>query len=481
MTATTITIPRRRRHSSRPSPATAECSEQPPGPSGPRCARSARRCGHCSSPIGLAIGFGALVACHPDQQLGHPRPRREGTLRPDLVQPQRAVPRPDSPIGVLGVLMVTSEYATGQIRATLAATPQRLTVLAAKATTFVGVVFVVGLVSSFSAFGIGQAIFSSKGIEHSLSDPGVLRAVIGGALYLAAVGVLGLGLGTIIRRTAGAITAFVGLLMIVPIVTSFLPASWNERVGKFFRPGRHGRVQRRPRPDVALALDRLRRAGPLRRCVPDRRWAPPHPPRRLKENHHERSPAHRLYAAAGICAAAAGAIFIAVQINHPPADVAHIGTTEMMIRETAKAVMAALALVGITGMFVRNRHRFGALGLAGYLLFSIGYLAMFAVQCIAGYVLPTLALTSPAYAQDVLDAAVGNNPAGDIGNMQYLLLVAGMGYAIGGLLFGIALFRARILARWASALLAYATVAVLALTALPDSFTARLRSRLVSP
>jgi hypothetical protein len=181
--------------------------------------------------------------------------------------------------------------------------------------------------------------------------------------------------------------------------------------------------------------------------------------------------AHRLYAAAGICAAAAGAIFIAVQINHPPADVAHIGTTEMMIRETAKAVMAALALVGITGMFVRNRHRFGALGLAGYLLFSIGYLAMFAVQCIAGYVLPTLALTSPAYAQDVLDAAVGNNPAGDIGNMQYLLLVAGMGYAIGGLLFGIALFRARILARWASALLAYATVAVLALTALPDSFS----------
>ena len=180
--------------------------------------------------------------------------------------------------------------------------------------------------------------------------------------------------------------------------------------------------------------------------------------------------AHRLYAAAGICAATAGAIFIAVQINHPPADVAHIATTEMMFRETAKAVMAALSLVGITGMFVRNRHRFGMLGLAGYLLFSIGYLAMFAVQCIVGYVLPTVALTSPGYVQDVLDAAVGNSATGDIGNMQYVLLVAGMGYAIGGLLFGVALFRARILARWASLLLAYATIAVLALSMLPDSF-----------
>lgn len=180
--------------------------------------------------------------------------------------------------------------------------------------------------------------------------------------------------------------------------------------------------------------------------------------------------AHRLYAAAGICAAIAGAIFIGVQFNHPPADLAHIVTTEMMVRESAKAAMAALSLVGITGMFIRNRHRFGIFGLAGYLLLSVGYFAMFAIQCIVGYVLPTVALTSPAYVQDVLDAAVGNSPAGDIGNMQYLLLVSGMGYAFGGLLFGIALFRARILARWASLLLAYATTAVLALSVLPDSF-----------
>ncbi len=180
--------------------------------------------------------------------------------------------------------------------------------------------------------------------------------------------------------------------------------------------------------------------------------------------------ADRLTAAAGLCAAAAGAIFIGVQINHPPVDLDHLGTAEMTARETAKAVMSVLALAGITGMFVHNRRRFGVLGLAGYLLLSVGYLAIFAVQCIVGYVLPTIAPTNSAYAQDVLDAALGGSPQGDIGYMSELLLVSGIGFAFGGLLFGVALFRADILARWASALLAYGTISVLALSALPESF-----------
>lgn len=179
---------------------------------------------------------------------------------------------------------------------------------------------------------------------------------------------------------------------------------------------------------------------------------------------------HRLTAAAGLCAAAAGAIFIGVQVGHPPADVEHLVTTEMLVRETAKAVMAVLALVGITGLFLRHRSRFGVLGLAGYLLLSVGYLAMFAVQCIVGYVLPTVARSNPAYVQDVLDTAVGGSPTGDIGAVQHLLTVSGLGFAFGGLLFGVALVRAGILARWAGLLLAYGTVSVLALSALPESF-----------
>src|SRR4051812_37868079 len=180
---------------------------------------------------------------------------------------------------------------------------------------------------------------------------------------------------------------------------------------------------------------------------------------------------NRLTAAAGLCAAAAGAIFIGVQINHPPADVAHIVTTDVAIREFAKILMCVLALVGFTGMFLRHRHRFGVLGVAGFSLLTVGYLALFAVECIVACVLPTVAHLNPAYVQDVLDAAVGGSPRGDIGHMQELFVVAGIGYSLGGLLFGIAMFRAGVLARWACALLAYGTVSALALAALPESFS----------
>src|SRR4051812_2805578 len=180
--------------------------------------------------------------------------------------------------------------------------------------------------------------------------------------------------------------------------------------------------------------------------------------------------ANRLTAAAGLCAAAAGAIFIGVQINHPPADVAHLVTTDVLIRESAKIVMCVLALVGITGMFLRHRRQFGVLGLAGFSLLSVGFLALFAVECIVGYVLPTVAHFNPGYVQDVLDAAVGGHPSGDIGQMQQLFLASGIGYPLGGLLFGIALFRAGVLSRWASLLLAYGTTSALALAVLPQSF-----------
>ena len=180
---------------------------------------------------------------------------------------------------------------------------------------------------------------------------------------------------------------------------------------------------------------------------------------------------NRITSAAGLCAAVAGAIYIGVQINHPPAEVAQVVTTEFVVRETAKALMAVLALAGFAGMFLHNRRRLGPLGVIGYVLVSIGYLAMFANQCIVGYVLPIVARTSSGYVQDYLDAAMGGSPSGDIGHIQQLFLVTGIGYSVGGLLFGIALFRSGILARWASALFAAGTVSALALAALPESFS----------
>jgi hypothetical protein len=174
--------------------------------------------------------------------------------------------------------------------------------------------------------------------------------------------------------------------------------------------------------------------------------------------------------AAGISAAVAGAVFIGVQINHPSMVVSSVDTTEWALRNTAKVVMAALALAGITGMYLRQVRQMGLLGLIGYLLFSAGYLVILAIAFLSAYVLPTLADTAPGYVQDLLVVAEGGRPVGDIGLMQGAFAASAVGYMVGGLIFGIALFRAGVLARWASALLAVATIGTAALAVLPDSF-----------
>jgi hypothetical protein len=174
--------------------------------------------------------------------------------------------------------------------------------------------------------------------------------------------------------------------------------------------------------------------------------------------------------AAGAAAAVAGAIFIGVQINHPPMVVSSVDTTEWALRNTAKVVMAALALAGVTGMYLRQFRQVGLLGLVGYLLFSAGSLVILSIAFLSAYVLPSLVETAPGYVQDLLTAAEGGTPVGDIGLMQGAFLASAVGYMLGGLVFGIALFRTGVLARWAAALLAVSTVGTAALAVLPDSF-----------
>ncbi len=104
-------------------------------------------------------------------------------------------------------------------------------------------------------------------------------------------------------------------------------------------------------------------------------------------------------------------------------------------------------------------------------LLTIGYLAMFTAESLIGYYLPTMARSNPGYVQHVINAAMGHGPSGGIGDFRELFIVIGIGYSLGGLLFGIALFRAGVLARWASLLLAYGTTSALALSVLPESFS----------
>jgi hypothetical protein len=130
-------------------------------------------------------------------------------------------------IGVLGVLVITNEYGSGMIRATFAAVPQRLSVLAAKSAVFAGVTFVITTAACFVAFLVGQSILSAKGIGVGLGGPNVLRTIVGTGAYLAVLGLLALGLGTIIRKTAGAIAAVFGLILVLPTIASLLPSSMN--------------------------------------------------------------------------------------------------------------------------------------------------------------------------------------------------------------------------------------------------------------
>ena len=176
----------------------------------------------------------------------------------------------------------------------------------------------------------------------------------------------------------------------------------------------------------------------------------------------------KLTRAAGLSAVVAGLLFTAVQIKHPHLDVAFVTTTEWTIRQSMKVLMSALSLVGITGMYLRQVRQTGVLGLLGYVVFSAGYLVMLSIEVVGLCVLPSLAHSAPGYVSDVLAVATGGTATGDIGLMQPLSLLSGIGYMAGGVIFGIALFRAGILARWASALLAVGTAATMAIPLLPQ-------------
>ncbi len=174
--------------------------------------------------------------------------------------------------------------------------------------------------------------------------------------------------------------------------------------------------------------------------------------------------------ASGAAAVAAGLIFIGVQVNHPHLDAVSITTTEMAVRNSLKVAMAALALVGITGMYLHQVRQMGWLGLVGYLLFGANYLVIMATSFVAAYVLPSIAATNPAYVDNVLDAASGRSATGDIGLLHTVVALEGGLFLAGGLVFGVALYRARVLARWAAALLAVGGVVTAALTLMPDAF-----------
>lgn len=137
-------------------------------------------------------------------------------------------------IGVFGILVVTSEYATGLMQTTLTATPRRSWLLAAKVVVAAAIAVVAGMVLMFAAFFLGQALLAGQDVPYaSLGDSGVLEALGGGGIYLAAIALLSIGLGTIMRATAGALATLVGIVFLVPALGGLLP-SWLDGVLDFW-------------------------------------------------------------------------------------------------------------------------------------------------------------------------------------------------------------------------------------------------------
>jgi ABC-2 type transport system permease protein len=144
-------------------------------------------------------------------------------------------------IAVLGVLVITGEYSTGMIRASFTAVPKRLPVLWAKTGVFAVVAFLLMIPSVLIAFFASQAILSRHHIlQISFSHPGVARSVIGGAVYLMLVGVFALGIGAIVRNTAGGIATFAGIFFVIPPLMNILPSNWNHAISKYL-PSEAGR------------------------------------------------------------------------------------------------------------------------------------------------------------------------------------------------------------------------------------------------
>jgi ABC-2 type transport system permease protein len=189
--------------------------------------------------VGLGVLFSALRAHRFNQETGHVQFRGPGPdggleriLDPTLVS-LRGVFLAQLAIGVLGVLVIAGEYSTGMIRSSLAAVPRRYPVLLAKALVFGVTALVLTELAAFLAFVLGQLALKSTHLQATLSTPNALRAIVGAGLYLTLIGLLAVGLGFVIRNTAGAIAAVFGVVLVLPLLANALPTPYSTDVSKY--------------------------------------------------------------------------------------------------------------------------------------------------------------------------------------------------------------------------------------------------------
>lgn len=136
------------------------------------------------------------------------------------------------PAIVLGALVITSEYGTGMIRTTFAATPRRSRVVAAKATVLTGVLLAAGLAASFGSYLVGNLILANAGVGVSIGTDGLVRALFGNAVVLALLGLLAFAVGLLVRHTAAALAIVLGVVAVLASLAWALPGNWGAWIAK---------------------------------------------------------------------------------------------------------------------------------------------------------------------------------------------------------------------------------------------------------
>lgn len=172
----------------------------------------------------------------------------------------------------------------------------------------------------------------------------------------------------------------------------------------------------------------------------------------------------------GVAALAAGLIFAGIQPIHPPDVLASVTTSAWAIIMPVKTAMSLLFLIGTAGLYARQVNKAGWLGLAGFFLLSLCWALELAYIFAEGFILPVLATEAPRFVESFLGIVNGHPGEMNIGALPAIYnLLIGIPYMLGGLLFGVATFRAGILPRWPAALLAVTATVTPAAALLPHT------------
>ncbi|HSP28769.1 MAG TPA: hypothetical protein VLN74_09490 [Ilumatobacteraceae bacterium] len=178
----------------------------------------------------------------------------------------------------------------------------------------------------------------------------------------------------------------------------------------------------------------------------------------------------KLTSAGGLAAVAAGLIFMLIQFVHPSENATTVTTVKWVVVSGLTATMAILATIGVSAMYLRNVRRMGVLGLVGYVLFATCFSAITAWSFVEIVVLPPVAEQTPQFVDDFLAVPGGGDTVGAVGAAKVASAITAVGYLLGGLLFGLALFRARVVARGAALLLAIGSGITVLVPVLPHAF-----------